>query len=721
VLRGQAQPSTAGDNVGVFIDGVYQAERTTIDVAPLDVERVEVVRGPQNTLFGHSTFAGALHYVPRAPTPNVQHGVELGIGTDGYAAASGFLSGPVLQDRLLGRIAAGAWHASGTVENSAGNETLGGYGRAALAATLESAGDGPLHARLSGRWSETRSSQPPTSTVGPAQYNCGAFDPAVGAWSYYCGALPLAGSPDLSPGIPDSRSDASQVMLALDWEQDDWQLSSQTSYYRGASTSYRDFDASSTGELFGVCAFPDGCPRAQDPPQPVSRLQQVDSVSRQSPVTEEWGQEMRLGRNTGGEIDWTLGLAWIETREGLVGALGFERGRLAATERLTVLLPLTPALAGPIARANAALVEDPDVSQVLQSKSATARRTLAAFGTLDYRPVDRVSLRAELRSTWERVSLDSEIANFAPSFGEAIDAQHFTDVTPRLSIDVRPRENLFLYAAAAKGSRSGGINPIPDLQFGEQTFEPEYNWTYELGGRYRDPLERWRGGATLYYIDWRNTQLLGFATTPGIAGLIIRNTAGVTTPGAELSFDARLAPNLALHASYSYAEPEFVSGSDDPGSSAFCGLRADNQTSSFCTVGPPRSGPTLPGMYVPYVDGNSLQRAPHRQWYVGLRGDFQPFRSGWRVVPAVDLSHQDDVFDRAINGARYGERTLLSGRIGLARHAWTVEFWGTNLTDELYVRSVSSRGAAFYPVSPRPLDLVYGEGRRFGVTVRYEP
>ena len=68
VLRGQSQPSAAGDNVGVFVGGVYQAERTAIDVAPLDVERIEVVHGPQSTLFGHSTFTGAIHYVPRSAT-----------------------------------------------------------------------------------------------------------------------------------------------------------------------------------------------------------------------------------------------------------------------------------------------------------------------------------------------------------------------------------------------------------------------------------------------------------------------------------------------------------------------------------------------------------------------------------------------------------------------------------------------------------------------------
>jgi len=68
VLRGLSQPSTAGDNVGVFMDDLYQSGRSSMDVEMLDFERVEVVRGPQNTLFGRSTFAGAIRYETAAPT-----------------------------------------------------------------------------------------------------------------------------------------------------------------------------------------------------------------------------------------------------------------------------------------------------------------------------------------------------------------------------------------------------------------------------------------------------------------------------------------------------------------------------------------------------------------------------------------------------------------------------------------------------------------------------
>lgn len=85
----------------------------------------------------------------------------------------------------------------------------------------------------------------------------------------------------------------------------------------------------------------------------------------------------------------------------------------------------------------------------------------------------------------------------------------------------------------------------------------------------------------------------------------------------------------------------------------------------------------------------------------------------------VDLNHQDDVYERQINGARFGERTLLDVRAGLGLGRWSFEAWGTNLTDESYVRASFSRLPILYPTQPRPLDLIYAEGRRYGLTVRW--
>ncbi|MGL6222576.1 MAG: TonB-dependent receptor plug domain-containing protein, partial [Steroidobacteraceae bacterium] len=205
VLRGQSQPSTAGDNVGVFVDGVYQAERTAIDSAPIDLERVEVVRGPQSTLFGQSTFAGAIHYVPRMPTRTLEAGAEAVIGTDEYLAGNGYLSGPLLEGVALGRLAVGYRNSNGTLDNDADGTSLGDVERAAVAGTLASDWDGPWSVQLSGRWTAATLGHPAVSSVTGADYNCGAVDRATRMWSYYCGSLPLAARYQVSSGLPDSE------------------------------------------------------------------------------------------------------------------------------------------------------------------------------------------------------------------------------------------------------------------------------------------------------------------------------------------------------------------------------------------------------------------------------------------------------------------------------------------------------------------------------------
>jgi outer membrane receptor protein involved in Fe transport len=345
---------------------------------------------------------------------------------------------------------------------------------------------------------------------------------------------------------------------------------------------------------------------------------------------------------------------------------------------------------------------------VIQSSTASTVRSFALFAALDYRFGSRWAMRAEGRVSREYLDVA----------GSPNSPQKFTDTTPRLSLQYQPDAGSMFYVSAAKGSRSGGINTALGLAPHEQTYEPEYNWTYELGARFE--RSRWRADATAFYIDWHNTQLLGFPDTAGINTLITRNTAGVRTEGIELQFDAELHDRLTLTAAYSHADPRFASGSDDPGSAGFCGLRTGSTSSSFCEVGPPRSGSGPTGAYVPYIDGNRLPRAPADQAALNLTADLTPASvNDWRLRAAVDASYQSAVYDRAINGAHFGERSLLSARISWTRGPWVLQLWGTNLTDELYARGVGSRGPAFYPVSPRPLDLVYGDGRRIGLTVRY--
>ncbi|MGN6692120.1 MAG: TonB-dependent receptor, partial [Sphingopyxis sp.] len=104
-------------SVGLFVDGVYSSRARSLQVPFLDVERIEVVRGPQGALFGKNTNAGAISMVTRRPTRDFE--AEFRAGTElaeGGMNFSGFLSGPI-SDTLSLRVSGGAGQADGYIEN----------------------------------------------------------------------------------------------------------------------------------------------------------------------------------------------------------------------------------------------------------------------------------------------------------------------------------------------------------------------------------------------------------------------------------------------------------------------------------------------------------------------------------------------------------------------------------------------------------------------------
>lgn len=720
-LRGQSQPTANGDNVAVFVDGVYQANRSVIDLELLDVERVELIRGPQSSLFGHSAFAGALHVVSRKPTRELSRGWTLEAGSDGWRGTQAFASGPIGSSGWLGRVAASYRRADGTNDDAYNGGSLGGFTRQAIVATImrDAASAGGWTGSLSARIGSNTAAHPAVASLHGADFNCGSQDPASGLWSYYCGRAPTTRTFDLSDGLPDSTSNVAQMSIRFAVPFGGTRLELDSSAYSARARVIRDFDASSAGQIYGVCVFNQSCLGTAGQPPLVDRFAYVDQVLVQRPDAREISHELRLRSADPGVLDWLAGLVYFDTWERSLTGIGAERGLLAADERLVAVLPGSPEVAGPVSRINRALVDDPATTQVEQTRSDLHGRTLAAYAVLDWRPTGRLALRSELRGTWERLKLDSVTANFLPSFGKAIPAQRFQDVTPRFSAGYSWNESMRTYLSAAKGSRSGGVNPLPGLIAEEQTFAPESNWTYEAGLKLasRGVVSELR--ATAYYIDWRDTQIRGFSTTPGIPNLITLNTAGVITGGVEASLTLRPAPWLRADFDYSRVDAEFRRGSEDPSAGEICGLSASSSTSTFCTIGPPRSpSPNSPSL-VPWLDGKVPDRVPRTSWHGALIVAPQPRVSAWQLMFRADLSHQDAMYDRGVNAFRFGARTLLDARLRASRGPWSVELWARNLTDDHYIRSVTSRQAQFFPTSPRPLDFIYGDGRRVGVTFHY--
>ena len=715
-LRGLSQPSLAADNVGIFVDGVYQASRAGIDVDLLDLERVELLRGPQSALYGHSTFAGALHYVSQAPTTTLEQGARAEWGTGDLVGVRAHWSGPLRDQGWLGRIAVGHRRSGGVARVAAGDTDIEASRRSSVSIALASPSRYGWTAALRARLSIAEAGHPAVAALQAGQYNCGSRDPATGLWSYYCGEAPRVRAFSLSE-TPRSRSDVRQFQLHLGMPLGNGDLESDSSWYSGTARVFRDLDASAAGQLMGVCTQGSNCPLPGQAPVSPTRIVDVEQVLAQRPHAHEWTQELRW-RTRGDRWNLLIGAAAFGSLDRAHQAIGVGRGDLVSGEQLTALVPGRSLLAGAVSQFNRALVSDPRLSQVDQSLAITRRRSLAAFAAFDIEWSSRWQARMEARQNRERIQLDSRLANFIASFGSA-PARHFDDFTPRVSLMYRDPGNWSSHVSLARGARSGGINAVPNLAADEQAFAPETNWTLEWNARYAGSSVVRRLEGTLFYVDWRDTQTLGYAATPGVTNLITSNLAGIIARGLELQVTLQPVPIVSIDAAYSFVDSQYRSGTDDPGSIAFCGLSTSSTNSTFCTVGAPRNSTVNARRLVPWIDGNQASRTPRHSAFVAANLTMPLSVAGGSTTLGLQASHQGNMYERGIEGLRFGKRTLLNVRLAWQRRAWTLAFWGTNLFDRTYIRSSFSRQPQFFPTQPRPLDMIYGEGRRLGLSLEW--
>jgi iron complex outermembrane receptor protein len=348
-MRGQAHPGDVGaETVGIFIDGVLQANDAGDDAAMFDLERIEVIKGPQSALYGDSTFAGAINLVSRRPTEKWEGELKAASGTNAYHALSGAVSGPLGIPGLLGRMSVTWRDFDGTGVNVADpHDNLGGYRTWGSALSLEYT---PATAwRITGnvRVSQDQLEHPAQATLTGPAYNCGARDPTSGYWSFYCGDIPRTRRYDISPDIPDSTTRTLQGSVHLEWHADSWSLDNLSTYYRSASVAYRDWDGTSAGELLGVCTVGLNCDPVGGAALPVTRLVSVNEVLRTSTTIQHLTEEFRVRRHTD-RLDWMIGAQEVLAREHDGDGLGAGPVELRANERLTALLPATPGLVGPI-------------------------------------------------------------------------------------------------------------------------------------------------------------------------------------------------------------------------------------------------------------------------------------------------------------------------------------------------------------------------------------
>ncbi len=637
-IRGLTQNDVFGDvnNVEIFLDGVNVSGRSGLNFNLLDVERIEVVKGPQSALYGRNSFAGAINFVTRAAPNEFSGRVSATGGSDGTARAALHVGGP-LTETLRGRLSVGFDEFDGSYANrSSPGDELGGHEYRTYSGGLEWEPTESFSVRANAYYSDDEIGAP---AAGFVRGNC-EFNPANQGLAF-CGELPDADTSALGAdprGVGEFR-EVFRASLQADWNTGIGRLTSLTGY-----NTLRHEALSDATRLVGPASwfYLGRLPNNAVVPQVFqSKLFRGDRD-----YVDEFSEELRLSGGEGTRLRWTAGLYYYEQKyDG-----GLDAGALSTLPAnfVSFIPPFFTAIATPWFTASGV----PAFSRF--SRETESR---AVFGALEYDLTDRLRGRVEARYAEEEKTQSTPVRD-----GRVIvNPREFNDTwsffTPRFTVDYRATEALMVYASAAKGIKAGGFNENASVA-AEESFEPEENWTYELGTKGSLAGGRVAFDVALFYVDWTDMQLPALSPGASIPQTVTLNVGTATSQGIELALRAALGMGFSANAGFAYTDAEFKDAVN-------------------------RSLVTLPSFAASGGDisGFDLPRTSPTQWNLGIDYRHAAF-STFDFFGRVDFSYKTSQKPMSDGLTKTGSTERLNARLGLESGSWRFELWGENLTDD---------------------------------------
>ena len=727
IIRGAAQ--TFGQlNVGVFLDGIYLSGKGGVDLEVNDLERVEVIRGPQSALYGRNTFAGAINYVTKRPTSVLSGSGLAEAGDDGLLRFRASVSGPINDDirvRVGGyyREFDGFYHSSIDGGRVDFEQSYGGIG------TIEWQPSQVFTLTLRGSYSKDDSGQPPSSIV---RTNAGLATPPGGSATQQRNLLFIGQVPSIPengvtvntgsfPGLPGitygDREESARGSATLEYDFGTVLFTSISAYAK--RNAQYTFDGDNT--ICNVAATGStGCPNFGFPFAAAIPLgSSAFALSSNKGYLRDISQEFRLQSKPGNGYDWLFGLFYYDNVN-----VGLDRG----------FSPLTTSGATAYAGFNT------NYSFPLQRLTT---KSYAVFGSVTAHATSNFDITGELRYETERQTFfqcPTYYANPAPPAGLPLGVaacgatpspvlattampftgsqtvfpspdgtaanvsftgtkQDFRFATPRVILNWKPMQDILLYASYARGAKTGGFNTGLNVFPNQRTYNPETSNNFELGFK-SDLLDRrLRFNAAGYYIDWNNQQAA--CQNPVSAGgsstnrTYVCNVAASTIYGLETDVTAHFSDFFTLSANYAYTHARYTAFVDDSlqANLVLAGLPALN----------------FNGKHLPYVPDHKLVVTP--RFDVMLAGDVN-------VEARADFQYQSRTYLRADNLQNFGDKTTVDLRLTARFSNFNVQLFANNVfDDDSPVAGVRFFDSVNYSVSA---PLITGASRRLiGGSVGY--
>lgn len=515
---GTAQSDSALEpSVGIFVDEVY-LPRSGLGMADLtDIETIEVLHGPQGTLYGRNTNAGAINIRTKQPNMDEFEGyVDASLGEYNLQRYVGAVSGPIA-DGLAFRLSGTVHQRDGFMENEGTGGDLNDADDWNIQGKLLWEPADNLSILLNGTYLERDTTCcSPDSTQRPsvnAQLIAEGFPPDKND------PFDMVGAVDIPTVF---TNDTTALSAVINYELDAGTLTSITAWTEYENTSSYDIDRTQLDVMRYLDAYGDG---------------------------DTFSQELRFSGTASDDIDYLVGLFFFQqnTTAGdgepfvILGEDFITQGDLGP--------PLVPGLP------TIGLIGQPGDS--LRSNNILETESIAAFGQATWQLTAQWAVTGGLRWTDETkdASLFTEInstALFAPGFlgtvSTPIDAdlsRSDSDVTWLLSTSYDLDDDNMLYATVSTGSKSGGFNTVngpPDTR----EFDAESTTNYEVGIKSLSLDSRLQINGALFLMEIDDYQFQQqFAT--GV-GTFVSNEGAVQTSGADLDIQAAVLPNLTLGA-----------------------------------------------------------------------------------------------------------------------------------------------------------------------------
>ncbi|MGR7813933.1 TonB-dependent receptor [Lacinutrix undariae] len=648
VVRGIT--SDSGDSrveprVSIFQDGVSISKSRGSVVELFDLERVEVLKGPQGTLFGRGAQIGAMHIIQNKAKNEKSGSLKLGYGNYGQFLATAHLNTPLIENKLFFRVAAISNSRDGYIENRSGGN-LNGKETQAYRASFKYLMSEKTSLDVIANWQKDT----PPGTA----FKSGTYAPAGGDVSPFTFA-------DLERGeeLGLDRTVYGVTAILKHRFNDAWDLTS--------TTAYRNFDSDEAFDADGTAA-------------PALYFREVAKGKQAS-------QELRFSYDNDKKLKGFFGVNFFaedgsqhvpfELNEQSFGMLLLSPSTFVVNGQPQYLpsIPNDPATFGPLA--GAPLNEFNREANTNYGKNYSGD----VFADASYEFTDKFSVTVGLRATLENINAGYQVEDattpsnlgfltgaypnnlFASTGGERIEASEtFLSLVGRFAVNYNINENITLFGTTSRGRRPNVINITASET---NVLSDETVWSYEIGAKTLFLNNRLQFDVNAYVYDYSNFQTSIAKFVDGEFTTSTEDSGNASTFGFETALQYAFTKTSSLFANYSYIDAAF-----------------DDEDSD----GNPQE-----------LAGNTFRLTPKHSISAGF--NFNP-----KITDKIDFAfrptytYKSEVFFEETNlpnisQAGYGIANL---RTGLTfNKKYEVNLYMTNIFDKQYIVDAGNTGGAF--------------------------